>query len=117
MSDEKSFLALEKKRLRKEKVKKYKQYRKGDIVDALHGVVKLPKKDIGAVFDAICELLVDLASEESVVYLPRVGKFIFEPKHVRRIWNPKEQKSLFYQNPKVSFRCSRQTQEFTQKTA
>jgi len=96
----------EKRKRQREKEQALKHYRKTEIVELLCGVCELPRDKIADVFSAFCDLLVELSFTESVVHIPKFGKFVFEPKAQRKIWNPKEEKSLIYQNPKVSFRLS-----------
>ena len=91
---------------RREHEKSLKNYKKSELIDMLCGVIDLPKEKISEVFSAVCDLLVELSFSESVVHIPTFGKFIFEPTKKRKIWNPKEEKSLIYQNPKVTFRIS-----------
>lgn len=118
MSEESKIVsgAVARRRLWREKVKGFKKYQKTEIVDALHGVVNIPKSKVSELFDAFCDLMVEISFEESVVMLPRFGKFVFEPKAVQKIWNPKEGKSLFYQNPKVTFRAAQRLKSSLRKT-
>ena len=107
--------AKEAQRLRREKQSSYKKYHKLDVIEMLQGVVGLSKADLSDVFDAFCEVLRDLASEECVVFLPKFGSFIFEPKHIRKQWNSKEAKTLYYQGSKVSFRIARSLKQLLRK--
>lgn len=100
---------------RKEKIKNYKQYKKSEVVNMLHGVVDLPRERIVEVYDAICDLFTELAFKEGVVFLPRFGKFIFEPKARKRMWNPKEEKTLIYQNPRVTFKIAHKLKTILRK--
>lgn len=84
----------------------YKLYKKTEIVDLLTGVSGLPKQKVNDVFTAFCDLLVEIAHTESIVQLPKFGRLVFEPKNKRQIWNPKEGRTLLYQNPRVTFRLS-----------
>lgn len=84
----------------------YKLYKKMEIVDLLTGVSGLPKQKVNDVFNAFCDLLVEIAHTESIVQFPKFGRLIFEPKNKRRVWNPKEGRTLLYQNPRVTFRLS-----------
>ena len=84
----------------------YKTYKKMEIVQLLAGVVDLPKQKIGQVFDALSDLLVEIAHTESIFQFPKFGRIIFEPKNKKKIWNPKEGRTLLYQNPRITFRSS-----------
>jgi nucleoid DNA-binding protein len=84
----------------------YKLYKKTEIVELLAGVCDLPKQKIGNVFDAFCDLLVEISHTESIVQFPKFGRIIFEPKSKRRIWNPKEGRVLLYQNPRITLRLA-----------
>jgi len=100
---------------RKEIEKNLKQYRKSEIVDMLCGVLDLPRDKILDVYNALTDLLIELSFTEAVVHFPKFGKFIFEPLSKRKIWNPKEKKSLIYQNPKMSFKTSHKLRSMLRK--
>lgn len=91
---------------KKKREASYKLYKKTEIVDLLTGVCGLPRQKVNDVFTAFCDLLVEIAHTESIVQLPKFGRIIFEPKCKRRVWNPKEERTLLYQNPRVTFRLS-----------
>jgi nucleoid DNA-binding protein len=100
---------------RKEIEKNLKQYRKSEIVDMLCGVLDLPRDKILDVYNALTDLLIELSFTEAVIHFPKFGKFIFEPLSKRKIWNPKEKKSLIYQNPKISFKISHKLRSMLRK--
>lgn len=115
MEEPKKLNAYEKKLRRREYEKSLKHYRKTEIVDLLCGVLDIPRDQISDVFSALCDLLVELSFTESIVHLPKFGRFIFEPKAQRRIWNPKEQRALIYQNPSVGFKVGSKLRSLLRK--
>jgi nucleoid DNA-binding protein len=113
MSDKKS--VKERKLQRREIEKNLKQYRKSEIVDMLCGVLDLPRDKILDVCNALTDLLIELSFTEAIVHFPKFGKFVFEPLSKRKIWNPKEKKSLVYQNPKMTFKPSHKLRSMLRK--
>jgi len=91
---------------RRKREASYKLYKKMEIVDLLTGVCDLPKAKIGNVFDAFCDLLVEISHTESIIQFPKFGRIIFEPKFQRRIFNPKLDRTVIYQNPRITLRLS-----------
>ena len=90
-------------------------YRKKQIVELLSGVLELPKEKVEEVFGAFCDLLTELSFTECVIEIPKFGKFICKPTNNQKIWNPKEGKSLIYQNPKVSFKLAHKLRSLLRK--
>ena len=100
---------------RRAQINGFRHYKKSELIDMLHGVVDLPRDKVAEVFEAVSDLMTELAFKESVVYLPRFGKFIFEPKSLKKFWNPKEEKSLLYQNPRITFKPSHKLKTLLRK--
>lgn len=106
-------------RQRKKEASEYEKslphYKKKQIIELLSGVLDLPKEKIDQVFDALSDLLTELAFTECVIQIPKFGKFVCKPKNNQRIWNPKEEKTLIYQNPKVVFKLSQKLRSLLRK--
>lgn len=116
MAQEKKLSAQqEAKRKRREYEKTLKHYKKTEIVDMLCGVLDLPRDKVSEAFSAVCDLLVELSFTESIVSIPKFGRFVFEPTKQRKIWNPKEAQSLIYQNPKITFRVAHKLRSMLRK--
>lgn len=100
---------------RRKREKSYKLYKKTEIVELLTGVCDLPKTKIGNVFDALCDLLVEISHTESIVQFPRFGRIIFEPKFKRKFFNSKLEKQVVYQNPRITLRLSSRLRNLLRK--
>jgi len=104
-----------KKREAFEHEKTLRQYNRKQIVELLSGELGMPKEKIAEFYDAFTDLLIEVSFTECVFHIPKFGKFVFQPTHNQKIWNPKEGKSLIYQNPKVSFKLSRKLRSLLRK--
>lgn len=105
----------EKKKEERAHEKTLPHYSKKQIVELISGVLELPKDKVEDVFEALGDLLTELTFTECVIQIPKFGKFVCKPKHSQKIWNPKEGKTLIYQNPKVAFKLSHKLRSLLRK--